>query len=559
MSLSWGAYVALSVAILIFLVHDELETFSATSDTMQLVWTDVVSNDTTGHADTTEGSEETVLINVLARQLFVPAFKEASQKLQGRTASRSNMTGNCFLTLLEDQFVLTVVHPAQPLGPQHDASRGVVERYTRPGAGSLENPSTEDWELAWTDELPGKVIRAFEEPLSGAVVVMYTVMSRQSAQIHFKHYSATQTPAPVGSTIPGSLSISMAALHTADQSDQWPWLMYAHELGFNKFHVALPVPRSRWQMLASRGPRECGDETVCIADGPAADRRPSLSRTIVLAPFTKNAIADAVLSVELQSHPRSTSANRLLVQLHSANNSAESRCKCDVADLTNTTTVADLEATLGGESTRSASRARSSFVQSADHDVVVIAVADLVLTVQRNAETGAVNVTQLLAREISRPVKLMKMSPDGETFFVSLTDHSMMLLWRGDPTEPVGAEIDPITMMAYGAMMLEPDLPYDPLAGAPWNHMAHIHPPTELQQRAVTAATLVPSSNQTFVVVVFEGGLLSVFRTKKQPLDVDDESLFFSSLLPIVTLGTGILIFGVNALEMVAPHPFLEA
>ena len=71
----------------------------------------------------------------------------------------------------------------------------------------------------------------------------------------------------------------------------------------------------------------------------------------------------------------------------------------------------------------------------------------------------------MLAREISRPVKLMKMSPDGETFFVSLTDHSMMLLWRGDPTEPVGAEIDPITMMAYGAMMLEPDLPYDPLAG----------------------------------------------------------------------------------------------
>ena len=258
----------------------------------------------------------------------------------------------------------------------------------------------EDWQLAWTDELPGKVIRAFEEPLSGAVVVMYTVMSRQSAQLYFKHYSATQTPAPVGSTIPGSLSISMAALHTSDQSDQWPWLMYAHELGFNKFHVALPVPRSRWQMLASRGPRECGDETVCIADGPAADRRPrcvsntctldalltllpcllyadrlqtalsvidhlsrlnpfaqshyacwvchSLSRTIVLAPFTKNAIADAVLSVELQSHPRSTSANRLLVQLHSANNSAESRCKCDVADLTNTTTVADLEATLGG-------------------------------------------------------------------------------------------------------------------------------------------------------------------------------------------------------------------
>ena len=41
----------------------------------------------------------------------------------------------------------------------------------------------------------------------------------------------------------------------------------------------------------------------------------------------------------------------------------------------------------------------------------------------------------------------------------------MMLLWRGDPTEPVEAEIDPITMMAYGAMMLEPDLPYDPLAG----------------------------------------------------------------------------------------------
>ena len=58
-----------------------------------------------------------------------------------------------------------------------------------------------------------------------------------------------------------------------------------------------------------------------------------MSRTIVLAPFTKNTIADAVLSVELQSHPRSASANRLLVQLHSANNSAESRCKCDVADL----------------------------------------------------------------------------------------------------------------------------------------------------------------------------------------------------------------------------------
>jgi len=142
MSLSWGAYVALSVAILIFLVHDELETFSATSNTMQLVWTDVVSNDTTGHADTTEGSEETVLINVLARQMFVPAFKEASQKLHGRTASRSNMTGNCFLTLVEDQFVLTVVHPAQPLGPQHDASRGVVERYIRPGADLLEKPST---------------------------------------------------------------------------------------------------------------------------------------------------------------------------------------------------------------------------------------------------------------------------------------------------------------------------------------------------------------------------------------------------------------------------------
>ena len=34
-------------------------------------------------------------------------------------------------------------------------------------------------------------------------------------------------------------------------------------------------------------------------------------------------------------------------------------------------------------------------MQSADHDVVVIAVADLVLTVQRDAETGTVNVTQV--------------------------------------------------------------------------------------------------------------------------------------------------------------------
>ena len=173
MSLSWGAYVALSVAILIFLVHDELETFSATSDTMQLVPTryqlraavtrcgrcglmlfpmtipgtrtppkdprSVTLPLCTIHSRTV--GQETVLINELARQLFVPAFKEgqthpgvqrplicitvaASQKLHGRTLSRSNMTGNCFLTLLLDQFVLTVVHPAQPLGPPHDASRG---------------------------------------------------------------------------------------------------------------------------------------------------------------------------------------------------------------------------------------------------------------------------------------------------------------------------------------------------------------------------------------------------------------------------------------------------
>ena len=172
MSLSWGAYVALSVAILIFLVHDELETFSATSDTMLLVparsqlraavtrcdrcgltlflmtppGTRTPPKDprlhctpqlhcrpapftrTVGAGDSPDQRAGASIVRARFQRRSGPPggcssthlyHCAASQKLQGRTVSRSNMTGNCFLTLLEDQFVLTVVHPAQPLGPQH--------------------------------------------------------------------------------------------------------------------------------------------------------------------------------------------------------------------------------------------------------------------------------------------------------------------------------------------------------------------------------------------------------------------------------------------------------
>ena len=145
MSLSWGAYVALSVAILIFLVHDELETFSATSDTMQLVPTrsqlragvtrcgrcglmlfpmtppgtrtppkdprSVILPPCTIHARTV--GQETVLINVLARQLFVPAFKEGQTHLEGPASthlyhcgSLSETAGTYSVSLQHDRQLL---------------------------------------------------------------------------------------------------------------------------------------------------------------------------------------------------------------------------------------------------------------------------------------------------------------------------------------------------------------------------------------------------------------------------------------------------------------------
>lgn len=195
---------------------------------------------------------------------------------------------------------------------------------------------------------------------------------------------------------------------------------------------------------------------------------------------------------------------------------------------------------------------------------------------------------QLLGREVAHAIRLMKLTADGKTLLIALKDQSMMILWRGAPTvEPAPAEIDPVTMMAYNAMMLEPDFAYDPLAGvlpcesafkpgtgSPWNHRAEILTPTELQHLPVVSAAIVQSveTNHVLAILVLEGagvvsifglnagcsgGLVSVFRTE---IDQEYGSEVSLGMLGSADMGMIPLIFlalfiCAGSLALAAPHP----
>ena len=72
---------------------------------------------------------------------------------------------------------------------------------------------------------------------------------------------------------------------------------------------------------------------------------------------------------------------------------------------------------------------------------------------------------QLLSQDIQSVVRFMKLSADGSVLLVVMLDHTMLLLWHDETQVSAVEPMDAITAMAYDAMMLEPDIPYNPLQG----------------------------------------------------------------------------------------------
>eukprot|EP00658_Telonema_sp_P-2_P034076 TRINITY_DN2490_c0_g1_i1.p1 TRINITY_DN2490_c0_g1~~TRINITY_DN2490_c0_g1_i1.p1 ORF type:complete len:569 (-),score=88.67 TRINITY_DN2490_c0_g1_i1:302-2008(-) len=549
MTLTWGVYVAISLAIFIFLLQNELDIFTEQSHLVSLRWTDV---NTTENRESATSHRKEMLSELLAAKL-----SPQPRQTQGREQSPWNPvsgpavdTGSsCFLATTADQYVLTVVHPSEMVGPPHDPRRGVVKRYVRPMSEGLNSPPSGEWALVWTDQVGGSIVGAKQDEISGHILVAYQAVHHNTATTRMRHFDPfqnEQSASTLDYSVPGSLGVSALSIRRPDHVS-----MYAHFQGFHHFHIASPVGPS-WGWRSGNG---CGDE-VCVVDGPLADRRSAVSHTtnIISVPDPIDG-KPAALSVSIDSDSHRGSSAKLSFLYHTTNSSAGSRCSCRESDMMVTHVAAELEATLTASIPKNRP-IRSSYTQCPGCNFTVVSVADLVLLVQQEPSSYKFNVTQLLSQDISSPVKFMMSSEDGDTLLVVMTDNRILLVWRNPSAPPMlpPEPLDTLTAIAYEAVMLDNDIPYEPLGGSPWNSYVVIQPPPEMEQLAVASAAVVSSGNDgsdrwPSVLVVYEGGLLSVYQVSHESGQQTADSVMFdfiTSVLSIATIGIVVMICGGN-------------
>ena len=194
------------------------------------------------------------------------------------------------------------------------------------------------------------------------------------------HALATEAETVSEFEIPGGLGLSALSM-LPDRG-----VLYAHLKGFNKFHVAMPQA-GQWSW-STKDP-SCGEGTICVLDGPMADRRPEVSST-VSALWVNDTAEHGVLTLELYR-------KSLLLELHTANGSTSSRCSCSEPDLLHGKHRYRVDVSFSANLPKSDyENPKTACVHSSERGFSVISIVDLVLVMKHDDRGRVLNVTQVI-------------------------------------------------------------------------------------------------------------------------------------------------------------------